>query len=59
MGGGVPGRTFAFAYEVADLGNRLFSERGFSLTFADAVDQFWPGAADAWSALQGLGAADS
>jgi hypothetical protein len=44
----------AFAYEYAVLGERLFREKNFSATFAEAIDRFWPGAAEAWSALEAL-----
>ena len=45
--------------EYAELGEERFKEFGWTQTFADAVDQYWPGSAAAWSALDALGASDS
>ena len=50
----LPGRMVAFAYEYADLGERYFRERSFAMTFAATVDQTWPGALQAWSAIDGV-----
>ena len=55
----LPARMVAFLYEYADLGERYFRERNFSTTFEDCVEQLWPGASDAWRALEALNESDS
>ena len=50
----LPGRMVGFAYEYAEIGEQPFKEFGWTQTFGDAVDQYWPGAAAAWAALDVL-----